>query len=162
MESLPFNKVFETPFFLNVGLGEVNMQVSMDARKDGRIMGLIVEKLIAPAMAEYGYSYAPAAEYDYKSVNTTFNLECKGANHRGANLSPSNMQGKGRYYDHNIFVESAKSKHFVIVDASLAGEGKLRYMFLEGAEVAKMDEKKKGKLKATEVAALFENAAKTN
>lgn len=160
--TLPFNQVFETPFRFDVGLDEVDPDVSMAARRDGRIMGLLVESLLAPKVAQYGYRHAPSKEYDYQSINTTFHLECKGANHRGTNLSPSNMIGKGRAYDHEKFVETSVAKHYMVVDTTPAAQGKLRYMFLEGTQVAKMEAKKQGRLSAAEVKVLFENATKSN
>lgn len=160
--TLPFNQVFETPFRFDVGLDAVDPDVSMDARRDGRIMGLLVERLLAPKVAQYGYRHAPSKEYDYQSINTSFHLECKGANHRGTNLSPSNMIGKGRSYNHDKFVETSNAKHYMIVDTTPAAQGILRYMFLQGTQVAKMEARKQGKLSAAEVKALFASASNSN
>ena len=120
---LEYDCIYETKLtnkslsFPGVGFEEARRLLA-----DGRVGGLIMEKMVSTIFSESLMEAHKNSVYDFKEKGSETLLECKVITKHGVDPRPSNMKGQGRRHNEKLYVgQLNRLSYFIFVDIHLIG-----------------------------------------
>jgi len=104
-----------------VMLGNVPEMLLYDRLRDGRIIGLLVEDIIANEFAGLTRTSSNGSAHDLIKTDCRIpmRLQCKSFKGSHVDVSPSYMKGKGRKFETHLFVDYfSKIDGWIFIDVS--------------------------------------------
>jgi hypothetical protein len=107
MRKLDIGKKYRIDLAGTVSLGSIPEMRLYDRLRDGRIIGLLVEDIIACEFSGLTRTQHNGASHDLIKTDcrVPVRLQCKSFKDNHADLSPSYMKGKGRKFCTDAFIE---------------------------------------------------------